>query len=49
MRHISDYFLEQQRQRVNTKVDRELWSDDMAITDVNAFYDPMDNSINIIG
>lgn len=46
---IRSHYLKQQRQRVNTKVDRELWADDMAITDVNAYYNPMDNSINIIG
>lgn len=46
---IDKYTLEQQKQQINTKVDREQWAEDMAITYVNAFYSPMDNSINILG
>lgn len=46
---IVSYKLELQKKQVNTKIDREAWATDMALTDVNAYYNPYDNSINIIG
>lgn len=45
---ISKYQWELLKSRVNTKVDREAWADQMPLTIANAFYNPMDNSINII-
>lgn len=46
---IGRYYMELQRKRVNTKVDKEEWATGMGITEVNAYYAPWDNSINIIG
>ncbi len=36
------------KKKVNTKIDREAWANDMALTTANAYYNPLDNSINII-
>ncbi len=33
---------------LGTKVDKEKWADGMAVTQCNAFYNPQDNSINMI-
>lgn len=46
---IGRYYMELQRKRVNTRVDKEEWATGMGITEVNAYYAPWDNSINIIG
>lgn len=45
---IARYRMELQKTKVNTKIDREAWATDMPLTIVNAFYNPTDNSINII-
>ncbi len=43
---LSKCYTEMDKKKINTKVDHEIW--DFAITDVNAYYNPSDNSINII-
>lgn len=43
---ILRYAMEMQQARINQKVDPELW--DMSTREVNAYYSPLDNSINIL-
>lgn len=43
---ISNCTLDIVRSRLNEKIDRDIW--DMDVTEVNAYYNPTDNSINII-
>lgn len=45
---IQRYAYEMDLKKVNEKVDREAWADDMLLTDANAYYNMTDNSINII-
>lgn len=45
---IQKYAVEMDLKKVNEKVDREAWADDMLLTDANAYYNMTDNSINII-
>ena len=40
--------IKQDIKRIGTKVDKEKWADAMAVTQCNAFYNPQDNSINMI-
>ena len=40
--------IEENKKLMGQKVDHEKWADGMAVTDCNAFYNPSDNSINMI-
>ncbi len=44
---VGAYWVERMRSRVNQKVDRDIWTS--KIQQVNAFYDPSQNSITICG
>lgn len=44
---VGAYWVERMRSRVNQKVDRDIWTS--RIQQVNAFYDPSQNSITICG
>ena len=46
MQTISDFNTDYNRSLLNTKIDHELWNFD--ILETNAYYNPSDNSINII-
>ena len=43
---ITDYYYEQDIARINQKVNKDIW--DMNTLETNAFYDPRNNSINIL-
>lgn len=45
-KEISDYYLKENSSHTNGKVDHEIWNFD--ILEANAYYNPQDNSINII-
>lgn len=49
MKEIDAYRDEMEKKKMNTKVVQESWADYMSLTEVNAFYNPLDNSINILG
>ncbi|SFV01520.1 M13 family metallopeptidase [Butyrivibrio sp. INlla21] len=40
--------INENKKLMGTKVDKEKWAQDMSVTDCNAFYNPLDNSINMI-
>lgn len=45
---IANHNIEENIKLMGQKVDHEKWADGMAVTDCNAFYNPSDNSINMI-
>lgn len=45
---IEKYQLILQQLKINQKVDPRMWSAEMSTRQVNAYYDPSDNSINIL-
>ncbi len=45
---ISLYNYKKDIAKIGTSPDKEMWADDMFLLDCNAFYNPSDNSINLI-